>query len=475
MLDEISQTSTTTVAQTSPTLTKNKQKDNYIWIDFVLDAKQEFNSVEELKNWFTRNFPRVASKVLFGSGYFLKKDTLIDLHTRVTKIPMNFKCIGETIDRKGRVKEIEIDMSFEDLLDKCPGIKMYSNETFKPCDYKMNRHEYNTWSGFVSENEDAMDMSKIEPIIQFITEIIANNDEHCLNYILSWLSHIICRPYRKTEVALFLHSDSKGTGKSSFGNWLKNYVFGSHISNVLSGITKLCQKHNTAIEKKIFTLIEEMPSLQGEFHASFDAMKHVISDPTITVEPKGVDSFEIPNFANFMMLSNNVMSIKLERGDRRYACFEVSNHKKGDEDFWDFVHEHVFTEDTGKHFYRFLKELPEQYRVSLRKIPKTKIRETMIANSTAIHEQFISDILTDDSEYEIPQNSYMDEFVFKDETICDGLRASMLYSLYTNYCTTRSEKPLRNRLFFNSISKYVTKNRCRVGGKVVVVYRITRR
>ena len=433
--------------------------DDYCWIDFRRDSRQEFAGIDHLMKFFITNFPKVASYILFGNTYYLKKDTKEDLHTRVLKLHITFKVIQTTIF-KGKLAEKVVSLNLTDVLELCENsIPVFSKETFKPMNYSLKRNEFNTWVGFKAENQSSgdPDMNVVQPILDFIFEVIANGKEENFKYIISWLSHIVCKPYKKTEVALFLHSNEKGTGKGTLGYWLKNYLFGSHISNVISGLSKLTQKHNTCIQKKIFTMVEELPSLQGEFHAQFDTMKHIITDPQITIEPKGIDPFEIPNFANFMLLSNNLMSIKLERGDRRYACFEVSSHKKGDEDYWDHLHDEVLTEETAKEFFKYLKNLDDSEKISLRKIPKTTIRQTLIDNSIPVHEQFFEDLKKND--YSLPEGSYIPPFMYKCEEITGAIQVDTLYHCYDSYCNNRNEKTLRQRLFFNSIEKYTEKHR----------------
>jgi len=453
------------------------QEDPYVWCDFLLEFRGEFESLDELCEKFLEKYPKVLAKIEHGMGFFFKKDTQTDLFTRVSglavsSIPFRYKSMNIV---KGKITSTVNTVTLSELLthlqDKLP---LYSKETFKPCNHKLLRFEYNTWTGFksdISSFEGKMDMTRVNPILEYIKTVISNNDENVLNYIISWLRHIVVKPYKKTEVAVFLHSDDKGTGKGTLGYWLKNYVFGNHVSHVVCGLSKLTQKHNTCIQKKIFTMVEEIPATAGEFHAQFDSMKHLITDPEITIEPKGVDPYEIPNMTNFLMMSNNIMALKIEKGDRRYACFEVSPKKKGDEEYWDYIHNEVLTEETAKHFFQYLKQLPESKCVSLRKIPKTELRETMINNSIPAYERFFIEIKN--NTFQIPQGAYMDEFVYKgDRKIKTALTADNLYRLYDNYCTSRKENCLRYRLFFTAVKKLVEKRISKINGKTCQFYLI---
>lgn len=444
-----------------------EQEDPYIYMDFLKEFKPTFNSLDELSTAFIKKFPRVFAKIHFQSGYYLKKDTQTDLFSRLIKLPPLIFTYNDKVIIKGKIIDKITEVNMIGLIDYAgEDIPTFSKETFRPCDHKLGKYEYNTWTGFKSEEKDLeMDMSYVNPILAFIKTVICDNNDEVFRYLISWLRHIIITPYKKTGVAIFLHSDEKGTGKSSLGNWLKNYLFGGHISNIVSGLSKLTQKHNILSNRNIFTAVEELPSVQGEFHAQFDIMKHLITDSQTTIEPKGVDPYEVENMTNFFMLSNNLMSLKLEKGDRRYACIEVSPCKKLDEDYWDDIHDNVLTEESAKHFCKYLQSIPKEDAVSLRKIPKTKLRETMIANSIPSNERFFSDVNNDD--FEIPMGAYVEAFTVNDQLITKGIKFKVLYKLYESYCTESRESCMRKKLFKNACKNRITEHRNMIDGKNV--------
>jgi hypothetical protein len=438
------------------------QIDSYVWIDFLEQSEKEFQSFDELCDFVVTNLPRVVAHITYQNGYYLKKDTPEHLHTRIEKINLKFKFRHQEM-KGGKFIVNPNVIKLHELLENenvAGRLSRYSNETFKPNNFNLQKREYNTYTnmkGEVADEKFEYDFDKVKPVIDFIYEVISSSNHENFKYIISWLSHIVSSPHRKTEVALFLHSNEKGTGKSSLGYFLKNYVFGGHISNVISGLSKLTQKHNTCIQRKIFTMVEELPSISGEFHSQFDSMKHIITDPYITIEPKGIDPYEIPNFVNLLLLSNNLMSLKLETGDRRYACFDVSPCKKGDEKYWDNLHQNVLTEETGQHFYHYLKNLPSEEKMSLRQIPNTDLRNELIQNSIPSYEQFFMDIKSGDEE--INENMYIPEFTFKGEEVMNAITSNNLYRCYEVYCNKRKEPVLRQRLFINSIKKFVEPGR----------------
>lgn len=449
--------------------------DSFIFCDFKKKyaGKPNVNDTEIFKNEFIRDISRVLVYIDFGEGYFLKKDTCENLHTRCKRL--NFKTMWpeEKMKKNGEIEEVWKEMSipeiYKSILKENLPIRLYAKETFKPHHYRLKPFEFNTYTGFKSENQKTgYDQHIISEITGFIKEVICNNNQVCYNYIISWLSNIVQKPYKKTGVAVFLHSLDQGTGKGSFGYWLKNYVFGNHISVGISGLNKLVQKHNTIIDKKLLCLVDELPSNSGDFHSHFDMMKHLITDPECTIEPKGVDPYEIPNMCNFLMMSNNMLSLKIERGDRRYCCIEVGTQRKGDERFWDYLHADILTEETAYDFYNYLNSLNLNDLVSLRKIPDTNLRKRMINNSKPSHVKFFDTIKNTD--IIIPEKLYINSFVYKEELISTAIKPKDLYRLYENFCRERKENQLRYNLFFDVVNNKLIKTvRTKSTGKFCII------
>ena len=67
----------------------------------------------------------------------------------------------------------------------------------------------------------------------------------------------------------------------------------------------------------------------------------------------------IDNLCNFIFMTNNKNSIKIEKSDRRYVVFEISESRIGDFAYWDFMHQQFFTEDMANSFFKYLNEISD--------------------------------------------------------------------------------------------------------------------
>lgn len=440
--------------------------DPYIWCNFILEFRHTWEDLDSLIDEFLIKYPKVLARIEHGDGFFLKKDTQEVLYTRVKgNFNFTFKYWDEVIFKKQIIKKekniklCEI-LKLEVVREKLP---VYSYATFKPNDYKLLPYEYNTWSSFEADRKVDFQMDKVQPVLDFIKDILSNNSEEVYKYLISWFRHIIVKPERKTEVAIFLYTEGKGCGKGTFSSWFREYVIGNHLSGVVSGLNKLTQKHNTCIYQKILTEVEEMPKTEMGFHSQFDTMKHLITDNVFTIEPKGVDPYQVPNTTNFLMMTNNLHALKIENGDRRYACFQVNEKYKAVVDdvnitrsntkYWDKIHNEVLTEEVAPHFFHYLKTLSEDQCVSLREIPKTDLRDEIIKNSRPPHVEFFEGIKEDD--VIIPIGMFLPTFSYNGEEITHGFKVESLYRLYSSFCDQRKFNAMSFRRFISSSKNYI--------------------
>jgi len=67
----------------------------------------------------------------------------------------------------------------------------------------------------------------------------------------------------------------------------------------------------------------------------------MITEPTLPIERKGLDVFEVRNFLHIVMLAEPGWVIPAGRFERRYAAVAVSNKKRGDRAYFRALHRHI--------------------------------------------------------------------------------------------------------------------------------------
>jgi hypothetical protein len=67
----------------------------------------------------------------------------------------------------------------------------------------------------------------------------------------------------------------------------------------------------------------------------------MITEDTMPVEKKGLDTIEVPNCLHVIMLAEPGFVVPAGQNERRYAVFEVSNRRQGDREYFRGLHKHI--------------------------------------------------------------------------------------------------------------------------------------
>ena len=63
-------------------------------------------------------------------------------------------------------------------------------------------------------------------------------------------------------------------------------------------------------------------------------LKQLITEPSMIIEMKGKDVFEVRNFLRLMLATNSEWAAPVSLTDRRYFVLNVSDSRKNDHDFF---------------------------------------------------------------------------------------------------------------------------------------------
>ena len=321
----------------------------------------------------------------------------------------------------------------------------FNKIVFKPLNHNIKKWELNIWSGFKAQKIKDIDMSIVNVFINHIREIWANNNEEVFRYIMSWLAHIIQQPYKKTGIAIVLQS-CQGTGKTLPCDILLERVFGFELGLSTTGLTNITKNFNSILKGKIFTKVDELNNItQGDFHGAFDKMKDNITGNWFELEKKGIDSIQIENLNNFLLTTNNTFSVKIEDGDRRYACFEASDKYKGNFKYFDNFTDVCDNDIAGDNIFSYFLQYDDK--VDLRNIPMTKLKSDMMEKSKISSISFIEIIDEIDNIYDCVGDN--------------GQKASShsnLYTCYKTWCIEVGEKCYSQKIFLSHIKSLIKVN-----------------
>ncbi len=238
--------------------------------------------------------------------------------------------------------------------------------------------------GYKYNINETVNFSVIEPFINFIKEVISDNDETINEYMLNWISWIVQHPGQKSTASIVLKG-LPGIGKNVFTNAICE-LFSGYTENV-TDINELTGTFNSVVENKMLIILNELKNAGDDRMANFDALKGIISDGIVRINEKNIARRTAENVANFIFCTNNAFPIKVEAGDRRYLVLNVSGKYKEDQKYFGDLCGRMNEEFYTELLTYFSKRDISSYKIL--PIPMTEAKADLIEASMSPFDEFI--------------------------------------------------------------------------------------
>lgn len=201
-----------------------------------------------------------------------------------------------------------------------PKRRQYDEVVFKPLAQEViaapgGQRLFNTYLGWGVEPKQG-DWSLIR---RHIKEVLANGDPKTDDYIIRWTAWGFQHPDELPLVALVLIG-RKGRGKGTFARVLER-IYGNH-SIQISNQKHLVGNFNKHLENLILLIADE--AYWAGHKADAGTLQRMITEPTLAVEPKGVDVRIVKNYIHLLMLAERNGAVPAGQDERRYAVYDVS-------------------------------------------------------------------------------------------------------------------------------------------------------
>jgi hypothetical protein len=180
----------------------------------------------------------------------------------------------------------------------------------------------NTWTGW-GVNAIEGDWSLFDELVR---EVLAPGSPEGYEYILNWAAYMFQKPTERPEVALAFRGE-KGAGKSTFGRIMSMLVGRSHSKSP----KEVGKQFDAFLDNCLLMFLDEaVKPRRGNDTAQ---MNRIITEPTLMVEPKGLEQRTIDNFIHVIIASNDQWFVSASaRDERRYYVSEVSTKYQGNKD-----------------------------------------------------------------------------------------------------------------------------------------------
>jgi len=254
--------------------------------------------------------------------------------------------------------------------------------------YKLPEHcsdsEASLFTGFAFREYDGQDDAAV-PLFMDLLRTCVGDEEPAAEYLLRYFAHIIQRPFEIPGTAVIFTSSTHGTGKDTLVGIMRK-IIGRHAAHYTSE-THFWDNHDTGKEGAILIHLEEACARANKAKAG--ALKALITADTISINPKGVKGYSVPNVARIIMTTNEADPVKLEESDRRFLICNPSDrlHARG-ADFWNSIQPQInskeFLHTIGRHL-----ESIDLTGWNPRMMPMTAEKEELLEDSKEVEQEFL--------------------------------------------------------------------------------------
>ena len=189
--------------------------------------------------------------------------------------------------------------------------------------------DYNLWqpSPLVPKAGD------ISPWLSLLEHMFKGASAADVTWFKRWLAYPLVHPGTKLFSCVLLWSHTGGTGKNLLAEAMEPVYGSSNYVTIKS--RHLLSDFNSWAEGKQFIVGDEI-TLDDKRHTSGD-LKAMLTSQRVRINRKGIESYEVPDCANYYFTSNDPSALSLEPGERRTFVYHVNETPIGYERGVEFI------------------------------------------------------------------------------------------------------------------------------------------
>lgn len=244
---------------------------------------------------------------------------------------------------------------------------------------------YNLWDGFACAAIPG-DCSKF---LTHLKENVCSGVEEHYEYFLNWAARMFQQPAEPGEVAVVFRG-ARGVGKGFVARML-GYLLGPHYQPV-SDAKHIVGTFNAHLRSCILLFADEAFYAGDRKHEA--NLKTLITEKMRSIEAKGVDVEQAPNFIHLIMASNEKWVVPAGEFERRFFVLDVASHQMQNRPYFASI-EHQLLNEGGKEALLHLLLTRDISKFNVGNVPQTKALQEQKDESLKPTEIWWLDKLTD--------------------------------------------------------------------------------
>jgi len=347
---------------------------NTVYLEWKRKFELEFCKIKN-----TANFIRTCHA---SNGTFQK---YVIFTEKQLKISYNHETFETKLNKNGRVISTETFISVW-LAD--PNMKCYEDADIFPPPLVCPPNIFNMWRPFPFDEmdeltEDVYDKEGVEMFFAHL-QILCNHEQVVNDYVCMWLAHMIQKPSEKSTHLILISEE--GAGKSTFINTLSRLLGAGKVLETTEPEKNVWGPFNSLMINAFLVVLSEVDK-RNSFSAE-GRIKALITDPTLTINCKGKDQFEVRSCHRFISATNGLDPLVTHKNDRRNVIIRCSDEKVGDFEYFKKLATKMENPITLRSIYYKLKN-QELGDWNFRDIPKTQFHENIVEGNKCPLESFM--------------------------------------------------------------------------------------
>ena len=252
-------------------------------------------------------------------------------------------------------------------------------------------NQYNCWSKFRGDllPEVSLEYNKELDTFKKLLRVLCNHEEVAYVYLEKWIAQAIQYPANKTTVPTII--SKQGAGKGTLIKLITAMFGDKKVLTTHSADTVFGRFNNQMLNAYLVNLDEFSPKDVKDCEGK---IKGLITEPTISIDTKGVSSVTIKSYHRFINTTNNEFGVfKTEYGDRRNFIVRASDELIGNKQFFENFNNNIIeNNNVVKYIYNYLKSIPNLDVFHLaNNIPKTSYSEELKEAARTDYDHWLED------------------------------------------------------------------------------------
>jgi hypothetical protein len=301
------------------------------------DATDE-RSPSEIFEGLVPEFEKTHALIVNKSAYVHETEdstqfmTDKQLHTSYKHIPCGYTPMGAPVLFIARW------MSFNSKIRKYDDADVYPNTN------KCPKNIYNLWKPFAMEKYKGIPYEPNEEALGIFLHhirILCCHDEAVFDWFVKWIAQMLQFPEVKTVIPTFI--SKPGTGKNTLITLLSKLMGSSKVMETTNPARDVWGDFNGMMATSFLVHLCEMS--KKDYREAEGKFKSLITDPTTTINSKGMNQYAVKSYHRFIGSTNNEDPLPTADGDRRNVVIRCSDEKIGDKAY--FKQLYTYLEDVN--------------------------------------------------------------------------------------------------------------------------------